>query len=390
MSALYPIVTEYAVYICFTLIWAAHFIFSLSYFKVARIVRKQKAQPSPISKEPVSVVVIAHNEADKLRRNLPHILEQDYEQFEVIVVNNASTDETEDVLKYLELKYLHLRHTFIPSGTRNLSPKKLALTIGIKAALYDWVLFVEPDCYPQTSNWISEISKAFTAKTQIVLGCANHTEHQKWLHRKSSFYNLFHEYQYLTWAMNHKAYRCHPANFAYRKSLFLEHKGFLEDVKLLEGAAELLVNRHGTKTNTTVVLSPEAKMICKSPDTSANWQLQRAFYYETRRHFKTKNAYRFMFVLKQLFIHLFYWAFVGTLIWSILHQQWLATGLTSLFFMILILCKIYWFNRSCKAIGESTFYLPFLWLESRILWWEVSSWFKHSRCEKRIFYRKAY
>lgn len=50
-------------------------------------------------KEAISVIIATHNQADALRRNLPRILEQEYERFEVIVVNDASTDDTEDVLK---------------------------------------------------------------------------------------------------------------------------------------------------------------------------------------------------------------------------------------------------------------------------------------------------
>ena len=94
------------------------------------------------------MILCARNEADNLRKILPAILEQDYPQFEVIVINDASTDETEDVLGFMEEKYPHLYHSFTPDSARYISHKKLALTLGIKASKHDWLVFTETNCMP--------------------------------------------------------------------------------------------------------------------------------------------------------------------------------------------------------------------------------------------------
>ncbi len=83
---------------------------------------------------PLSVVLCAHDDAEYLRTTLPAILEQDYPQFEVIVINDASTDSTEDILTRMEEKYPHLYHSFTPNSARYISHKKLALTLGVKAS----------------------------------------------------------------------------------------------------------------------------------------------------------------------------------------------------------------------------------------------------------------
>ena len=101
---------------------------------------------------PLSVILCARNEADNLRKILPAILEQDYPQFEVIVINDASTDETEDVLGYMEEKYPHLYHSFTPDSARYISHKKLALTLGIKASKHDWLVFTETNCMPASNQ----------------------------------------------------------------------------------------------------------------------------------------------------------------------------------------------------------------------------------------------
>lgn len=101
---------------------------------------------------PLSVIICARNESANLRQFLPAILEQDYPQFEVIVINDGSTDESEEVLSTFEEKYQHLYHSFTPESARYISRKKLALTLGIKASKYDWLVFTEANCNPQVTS----------------------------------------------------------------------------------------------------------------------------------------------------------------------------------------------------------------------------------------------
>lgn len=90
---------------------------------------------------PISVIICAREESENLRRNLGAVLEQDYPQFEVIVINDGNTDESEDYLTILEEKYPHLYHSFVPDSSRYISRKKLAVTLGIKASKYEWLVF---------------------------------------------------------------------------------------------------------------------------------------------------------------------------------------------------------------------------------------------------------
>ena len=393
MPSIADLLSEYIAYAGFALAWAVHFFTARSYGRLARLAHKQQQAGTgrtPAPETPVSVVIAAHNQAEQLRRNLPALLEQDYDKYEVIVVNNASTDHTEDVLKLLELKYPHLHHTFTPSNSRYISHKRLSLTIGFKSAQYEWVVLTEAGSRPASPLWLKTLSQQFRSGVQIVLGYANYADRHHLTTRKTIFFNLFHQMQFLPWAARHKAYRCHPANVAYRKELFMQHNGFAGDVELVDGAVELLVNRHSTSANTRVAFAPEAKVVCENPESAGAWRQNRLFYMETRRHFRKKWLYRRMFNLCQNAPYPFYLLTGIALARSILREEWAGTGIVSLLFLLLTVWKTVQFNRSCRATGERPYYFGLWWYELCLIWWHVCSYISYRLSPRRQFRRKAF
>ena len=110
-----------------------------------------------------------------LKDNLPAILEQDYPEFEVIVVNDESAGEDEDIPKILGSRYRHLYRTFLPKSARYVSRKKLGVAMGIKASKYDWIVVTEPYCKPESKDWLKSLSRNFVPGTDIVLGYCNYS-----------------------------------------------------------------------------------------------------------------------------------------------------------------------------------------------------------------------
>ena len=105
-----------------------------------------------------------------LRENLPAFLEQKYEPgYEVIVVDESSTDETPDVLKLLKNNYKNLYTTFLPKPDIHLTRKRLALTIGVKAAKNEWVIFSEINEYPKDNTWLQTIADNLGNTSDIML-----------------------------------------------------------------------------------------------------------------------------------------------------------------------------------------------------------------------------
>lgn len=184
---------------------------------------------------PISVIICAREESENLRRNLGAVLEQDYPLFEVIVINDGNTDESEDYLTILEEKYPHLYHSFVPDSSRYISRKKLAVTLGIKASKYEWLVFTNANCMPQSNQWLRLMARNFTSRTQVVLGYSGYERGKGWLHKRVAFDNLFTSMRYLGFALAGSPYMGIGRNLAYRKELFYQQKGFSAHLNLQRG-----------------------------------------------------------------------------------------------------------------------------------------------------------
>lgn len=349
MNALEMVQPEYIAGACFIIVWIFQMYVVWTYGEIARIARRK--HESLRNREPLTIVIPAHDQAETLRHTLPVILEQDYPTFEVIVVDIASTDETTDVLQALEERYPRLRHTFVPRGTRHGSPERVALTIAFKAAANDRIILTVPGSRPRSAQWLQAMSDAFTTDTDIVLGYANYSDN---IPHRQLFFRFYHQMQNLTHAATQGAYRCTPANLGYRKSFFLAHKGFADDFNLPGDATELLVNRHSTPRNTSITATPEAGVIIDVPHTETIKE-DNNFYMETRKHFRHTFIYRLRFNFRQIMPLLLLLSWCTFNIMAVMSRQWLTPVTTTAACITLIIWQSVTFSNSCRALGEQTF-----------------------------------
>jgi glycosyltransferase involved in cell wall biosynthesis len=251
-----------------------------------------KQQKNDISELPgVSVVISAKNEYLRLKKFLPHILEQDYPNFEVIVVNHASTDETEYFLKELNLKYPHLKTLFVQDEINFFHGKKFPLSVGIKSAKNEIVLLTDADCYPASPNWIREMALGYLNKTQIVLGYGGYEERKGLLNKLIRYDTLKVALLYFSFARWGLPYMGVGRNLSYTKSLFYQQGGFMSHYKILSGDDDLFVNKAATSTNTKFVISPAAKTLSMPKTSFADWS------YQKRRHLTTGIHYNPLHIL---------------------------------------------------------------------------------------------
>ncbi|MDO5571322.1 MAG: glycosyltransferase [Bacteroidales bacterium] len=257
--------------------------------------------------EGVSVIIYANNDSESLWKNLDSYLNQEYPLFEVIVVNDGSTDETEEVLGTFENQFDNLYHTFVAEGARNLSRKKLSLTLGIKAAKYDIVLFTNANCKPDSPRWIETMASNFTKETDIVVGYTQLDCKKGFINRYISFDWLLRALRIFGYSLAVTPFEGEGSNMAYRKKIFFDNKGFSKYMQLHIGEDDLFVNSLANKKNTKIELSDDSFVTSYFDSTKSGWlqtKRNRAF---TEKFYKNMFSYIMGFesLTRYLFLAMF-------------------------------------------------------------------------------------
>ena len=302
---------------------------------------------------PLSVIIVAKDATHELQENLPFILEQNYPEFEVIVIYDRPADDCDNTLKLLEDKYPNLYHTFIPDSARYISHKKLGITMGIKASRHEWLVFTEPDCRPQSNQWLKQMARNFTPATEIVLGYSNYEKVPGWFNKKITFDTLLNSMRYLGMAVSGHPYMGTGRNMAYRKTLYYKQKGFASHLNLQRGEDDLFINETARAHNTRVEASPESLMRIAMPKYKRIWCEEKISYAATSRLFHGTARYLMGFETCSRF--LFYTAIIATITISILLHQWTIAAIAVLLWLARFTMQLIVFRKTAKVFGERKF-----------------------------------
>ncbi|MES2268895.1 MAG: glycosyltransferase [Bacteroidota bacterium] len=311
----------------------------------------EDAMPAPTV--PISVIISARNEARNLIENLPYILQQNYPDYEVVVINDCSTDNSDEVLQDIQREFAHLKVVTITEHVRFKTGKKFALTLGIKAAKHEHLLFTDADCKPATLNWITRMAAKFTGKTQIVLGYSPYTRTGNFLNPFIRFETLKTAINYLSAALNGNAYMGIGRNLAYTKTLFFGAKGFAAHMHVISGDDDLFVNQNATPENAVIEIHPDTFTYTDAKTTLSGWFRQKKRHMGVGKLYK--NSSRRMLSFDAVSGFLFYVLFILCLVYKF--EPLLAIGVVvfRLALQLIIYRKI--FKR--LACGDLVWSLPF-------------------------------
>jgi glycosyltransferase involved in cell wall biosynthesis len=321
----------------------------------------EDAAPAP----PVSLIICARNEEVALGKNLHHVLEQEYPEFEVIVVNDCSEDDSEILLASMQGQYPHLVFRTIVKDDVFKHNKKMALGVGIKAARYDLLLFIDADCYPAGPHWLRSMAGRFAEKTDVVLGYTRLKNNRRWMRAD----RLMHALHYLGKALKHKPYMGVGSNLAYRKQLFFDHKGF--DIRITGNLREdcVFINKVATRNNTAVAVAPEAVNVSALRITGERWRRERRE--EMHSFALCEKGARYPELAEVLYRLIFFASMTAALIHFAEHPVMLpllaGVALFRLLLQLLVYCRVQ------RRLGEKglllvlllwdlIFPLPYLWL----------------------------
>jgi poly-beta-1,6-N-acetyl-D-glucosamine synthase len=264
------------------------FVFSrLAFYKTPSITHALSpvtSPASPIKYPPVSIIICARNEAKNLSQNLVSILQQKYAaSFEVIVVNDASTDETAALLNVFSTQYSHLKIVHI--SEKKLKGKKGALAEGIKASSHDWLLLTDADCTPLSKEWLSDMIKCNNAK-DIGLGFSPYKKRDGFLNTFIRYEAVWTAIQYMGFGLAGMPYMGVGRNILYNKKIYEKANGFAKHAHIASGDDDLFINSVISKKNFSIILSPKTFMYSE-PNTQWN-----GYFTQKKRHFTTATSYK--------------------------------------------------------------------------------------------------
>ncbi len=235
---------------------------------------------------PVSVVICAKNEEKNLASYLHRILNQTYHSFEVLVIDDYSTDDTQKVLLEYQKKYSYLR-IIKNKYIKKTNGKKEALTLGIKEAQHELLLLADADCLPASEYWIaSSVLSVIENQKAISLGYGPYFPKKGFLNAFIRFEAVNTAIQYFSFALIGLPYMGVGRNLCYRKSLFEKNGGFSTHEKVASGDDDLFINEVATSENTTICVAYENFNYSEPKLTWSSYVKQKT------RHLTTGKYYR--------------------------------------------------------------------------------------------------
>lgn len=301
------------------------FIIQLCYYLgiYLKVALHRKASTVPSTQIPISVVICARDEEENIENFLPFVLEQDYPNFEVIVVNDCSSDNSEYTLDRMLKKYPNLKVTTIKQDEKFTHHKKLALTVGIKAAKNDWVVLTDADCRPSSKQWLTSIASNFSDSAEIVLGYGGFFLERGFLNKLIRIDGIFIAMQYLGFALIGKPYMGVGRNLAYKKEVFFRNNGFASHAHIYSGDDDLFINEVAKKTNTRVEFRNDSHTRTIARNTYKRWVIQK------RRHITTSKRYRLSSKIMlggEILSRLLFFGSAIALV-ALLYYPWIVVGL---------------------------------------------------------------
>lgn len=316
---------------------------------------KKKTQPKDDSQlEPVSVVICARDAYEYLTELVPALLSQDYPDFEIVIVNDCSDDETEEYLKDLARREPKIKPVQLKQHLNFFNGKKFPLSMGIKSAKNDLLVLTECNCMPTNDLWLRSVVECYGNKTEIVIGYSPYVQKKGTLNRLMRFDALQNGLLYLSAALKHHAYMGIGRNLSYRKELFYRNKGFISHYTTSVGDDDLFISQTANKKNTEVLIDAQNAIRTAPTRSFRLWMRQKSSRYSTISKYSARARLSLgLFYTSQF---LFYAAFIALLIlkpaFGLSFGAVFYIPILVFFFLLRFGTQLLIYHKASKRLGE--------------------------------------
>ncbi|MBW2962981.1 glycosyltransferase [Mesonia aestuariivivens] len=303
---------------CFVAVTTINVLFYFSFFNFL-FSSDTSSSLSQIT-SPVSLIIYAKNNAEDLRKFLPLFLNQDHPSFELVLINDASYDDTLEVMEEFQSKDPRIVLVNVERNERFWGNKKYALTLGIKKASFDKLITIDANCYPASTHWLQQVANGFQPGKSLILGYgAYNMVKNSFLNIFIRFENLQNAIKYFSAAKNFKAYKGVSRNLAYTAHAFYENRGFVDHMNIPLSDDHLFVNQIANKNNTSLIYKEKSFTYTQATSSWKSWfaekrnQISVFSFYKKSEIFKLAvfNASQFLFWLFSILLFCFYdWCWI--------------------------------------------------------------------------------
>ena len=279
---------SFTVLLCFGITFIIQLIYHWCVFSKLAFYKKKDKTKSDDQLEPVSVVVCARDAYEYLQDLVPVLLTQDYPDYEIVIVNDCSEDETEEWLKDIERREPKIKPVQLRQHLNFFNGKKFPLSMGIKSAKNDLIVLTDVNCLPTNSQWLRSVVNSYGNNTEVVIGYSPYMNKKGVFNQIMRFDAVQYAMQYLSAAINKHPYMGIGTNLSYRKELFYRYKGFTSHYTTSVGDDDLFISQVAKGKNTEVLIDAENAILATPPHKFGMWAHIKSSRYSTIPQYDVK------------------------------------------------------------------------------------------------------
>lgn len=297
---------------------------------------------------PLSIVIPILGDAPRLDDLLDRLLSQDYPaDIRIILVADKDNARVEELVDGRG-RDSRIYRTFIPTSSRYMSRKKLAVTIGIKAVQTEWLIVLEPTCRPLSHLWLRALSARLTGDVEVAMCYARFSSEAP---RGYRLEQLIRSNYLMAGLFRGRVYRSLGPCMALRKSRFMEADGFSGSLHLLYGEYDFLANKYSVFGSAALVVQPEAWLEIDAPS-SKDWRNAHLSFWALRRELKHGRWFRLRHNADHILLRFNLLSSAIALALSLYTEQWILTGTASLALLVTLLAPIVSARKTLRTFDE--------------------------------------
>lgn len=329
----------------------------------------------------ITIVLTPQGDARQLDEHLPLFLTQDYPAgYDIIVVSSLNDSGVDDVLKrYRSHENLHT--TFIPTTTRYMSHRKLAITLGVKASANEWILLCDPACKPISQRWLQSLARECKSRHSMVLGYVRYKAEAPSYYHFERFYTTMYLFRE---SMKHIPYRTNCPLILFRKTMFMEGNGYQGDLKYTIGEYDFLVNKYANEDNTGIALTYDSWMEEDIP-TEKGWQNIHIFYQEIRLHLLRSFRHRILYNVDHFLLHLFPLLVLSAAVYAAFSKDYVLLGASIVSLILNIVLRYRLYRTAFREYGVAVSPMQGVWYEWSMLWRNMRTRIRYEYADKFDF-----